>query len=42
MPGLKPNLLLKEVEEEFFSLTRLESPLMFLLASFRLLVDSTT
>jgi hypothetical protein len=40
MPGLKPNLLLKEVE--FFSLTRLESPLMFLLASFRLLVDSTT
>ena len=42
MPGLKPNLLLKEVEEEVCSLTRLESPLMFLLASFRLLVDSTT
>ena len=42
MPGLKPNLLLRKVLEEFCSLTKVESPLMFWFASFKLLVDSTT
>ena len=42
MPGLKPNLLLRKVVEEFCSLTKVESPLMFWFASFKQLVDSTT